>query len=64
MGVLAVVAGAQLLRFYVETVLADLAGRGRRGGHGTLSTPGRAARVAVRRSVRAARRRSRPVAVV
>lgn len=40
MGVLAVVAGAQLLRFDVETVLADLTGRGGRGGHGALSTPG------------------------
>lgn len=64
MGVLAVVAGAQLLRLDVETVLADLAGGGGRGGRGALSTPGRAARVAVRRSVRAAGHRGRPVAVV
>ena len=40
MGVLAVVAGAQLLRFNVEPVLANLTGGGR-GGHGTLATPRR-----------------------
>lgn len=64
MGVLAVVVGAQLLRFYVETVLADLTGRGRGGGHGALSAPGRAAGVVVQGRVRAAGHGGRPVAVV
>lgn len=41
MGVLAVVAGAQLLCFNMEPVLAHLAGRGRGGGHGALAAPRR-----------------------
>lgn len=41
MGVLAVVAGAQLLRFNMEPVLANLAGGGRGGGHGALAAPRR-----------------------
>ena len=55
MGVLAVVAWAQLLRFDVEPMLAHLSG-GRGGrGHGALAAPCRTvdACVAVRRSVRA-----------
>lgn len=49
MGVLAVVAGAQLLCFNMEPVLAHLATGGRGGGHGALAAPHRPidARVAV-----------------
>lgn len=39
MGVLAVVAGAQLLRFNMEPVLAHLAAGGRGGGYGALAAP-------------------------
>lgn len=39
MRVLAVVAGAQLLRFDMKSVLAHLAGRGRGGRHGALAAP-------------------------
>lgn len=65
-GVLAVVAGAQLLCFNVEPVLAHVAGRGRCRGHGALAAPrwpvGTC--VAVWGSVRAAGSWSLPVAVV
>lgn len=39
MGVLAVVAGAQLLRLNMETMLTHLTAGGRGGGQGTLSAP-------------------------
>lgn len=39
MGVLAVVARAQLLCFNMEPMLAHLTGGGRGGGHGVLAAP-------------------------
>lgn len=39
MGVLAVVARAQLLCFDMEPMLGHLAGRGRGGGYGALAAP-------------------------
>lgn len=63
--VLVVVAGAQLLCFNMETVLAHLTGGGRGGGHGALSAPRWpvAACMAVWGSVSAARQWSLAVAV-
>lgn len=52
-GVLTVVAGAQLLCFYVKAVLANLTVGGRSRRHGTLSAPGWNT-TAIRGSVRAA----------